>query len=282
MFIYKGKITLLKHPSRFDKLIQPFLHGLLILFIVAGVVVRGMVGVNGMLSIAEGQTAEAFRTDHGVVPLGFRLRLDDFRIRYYDEDETDSLLVRLGTEDRLRTIPIELGKVVQLGPDGTAVEVLRRVLHFMRDGDRIFSASDKPVNPAIEVRLTGPAGESRRWLFAKFFNFHSNDPRPDGVEMRYVWPPPTVKAFESHVTALSEQGEVLRKATILVNRPLKVGRYTLYQVSYDRETETISILKATYDPGMPLVFIGFALLPVGVAFTFYVKPFLNRKGRKHV
>ena len=100
--------------------------------------------------------------------------------------------------------------------------------------------------------------------------------------MRYARRPPAVKAFESHVTALDEQGEVLQKAVILVNTPLKVGRYTLYQVSYDPDTETTSTLEVTYDPGVPLVFIGFSLLPVGVAFTFYVKPFLGRRRRKNV
>ena len=42
--------------------------------------------------------------------------------------------------------------------------------------------------------------------------------------------------------------------------PLKVGRYTFYQVSYDPETMASSTLEVTSDPGVPLVFAGFILL----------------------
>jgi hypothetical protein len=40
-----------------------------------------------------------------------------------------------------------------------------------------------------------------------------------------------------------------------------------------------TILQAASDPGVPLVFAGFLLLPIGVALAFYAKPLLNRKGR---
>ena len=80
------------------------------------------------------------------------------------------------------------------------------------------------------------------------------------------------------MTVLDEGGNEVRNAVILVNSPLKVGRYTLYQVSYDPET-LASTLEVTRDPGVPLVFAGFILLPIGVALAFYVKPLLNRKGR---
>jgi len=38
----------------------------------------------------------------------------------------------------------------------------------------------------------------------------------------------------------------------------------------------------TRDPGVPLVFAGFILLPIGIVLAFYVKPLLNRKGRSDV
>ena len=247
-----------------------------ILFIVAGVIVRGLVGVDGTLTIAEGETVDSFRTARGVKPLGFQLRLDDFELRYY-EGQDEELLVHLQEEEEPRHIPVEAGKVVPLGPDGTAVEVLTYLPHFMKDGEKVFSASDTPVNPAVQVKWTGPAGESTEWLFAKFPDFHGSGSRPEGVHAQYVRRPPQIKAFESHVTALNKEGQVLQEGSILVNEPMKIGRYTLYQVSYDPETEAISSLDVTYDPGVPLVFIGFILMPLGMAFTFYVKPFLNRK-----
>jgi len=48
---------------------------------------------------------------------------------------------------------------------------------------------------------------------------------------------------------------------------------------YDPETLASSTLEVTSDPGVPLVFAGFILLPLGLALAFYVRPLLNREGR---
>jgi cytochrome c biogenesis protein ResB len=102
------------------------------------------------------------------------------------------------------------------------------------------------------------------------------------MELRYILRPPTVKAFESHVTVLDEAGKEVQKSVILVNSPLKVGRYTFYQVSYDPETMASSTLEVTSDPGVPLVFAGFILLPIGIALAIYARPSLTRRGRSDV
>ena len=81
------------------------------------------------------------------------------------------------------------------------------------------------------------------------------------------------------MTILDEAGKEIRKGVILVNSPLKVGRYTFYQSSYDPETLASSTLEVTSDPGVPLVFAGFILLPIGIALAIYAKPLLNRGGK---
>jgi cytochrome c biogenesis protein ResB len=254
-----------------------------ILLIVAGAILRGVAGVDGMLTIEKGKTVSAFEVEGAAapVPLGFQLRLDDFVIRHYD-DQHDDLEVRLDGTGPLRSIPREAGKAVRLRPDGTAVEVLRYFPDFkMDENHKIYSASDEPRNPAVEVRFTGPAGESKQWLFAKYPDLEGHGSGPEGIQIKYVSRPPTVKAFESHVTILDEDGKEVRNAVVLVNTPLKVGRYTFYQTSYDPETLS-STLEVTHDPGVPLVFAGFILLPIGIVLAFYVKPLLNRKGRSDV
>jgi hypothetical protein len=252
-----------------------------ILLIVAGAILRGVAGVNGMLTIEKGQTMSAFEVEaaKAQVPLGFKLRLDDFVIRYY-EGTGDSLEVRLDDAGQTRSVPIEVGKVVPLRPDGTAIEVLRRVLDFkMDENGRINPAPDQqPDNPAVQVRLTGPAGESKRWVFAMHPEFEGHTPGAASIQLKYIFRPAAVKSYESHVTVLDENGNKVQEAVILVNSPLKVGRYTFYQASYNEKTMG-TVLDVASDPGVPLVFAGFILLPVGIALAFYVKPLLNRKGR---
>jgi hypothetical protein len=253
-----------------------------ILLIVAGAILRGVAGIDGMLTVEKGKTISAFEVEGAAapVPLGFQLRLDDFVIRYYD-DAHDGLEVRTDGTGPAHFIPREVGKVVRLRKDGTSVEVLKYLPDFRLDGSRAYSASDQPLNPAVQVQFTGPAGESKQWLFAKYPDLEGHGSVPEGIQIKYVWRPATVKAFESHVTILDEAGKEVRNAVVLVNSPLKFGRYTFYQTSYDPETLS-STLEVTSDPGVPLVFAGFILLPIGIALAFYVKPLLNRKGRSDV
>lgn len=248
-----------------------------ILFIVAGAIVRGVVGVEGVVTIAEGETVEDFETDSGKLPLGFRLRLDDFQVtRRADKAE---VLVYFEGEAKPRSIPAVVGKAVKLRPDGTTLEVVQYLPHFMMDGARIYSASENPENPAVQVKLSGPAGESKRWLFSRFPDVHARGAGPDDPVLRYELP---VRTFESHVAVLDGEGKELRKAAILVNGPLRAGRYVLYQMSYDQQTEQSSTLEVVYDPGVPLVFIGFLTLPAGIAFVFYIQPILRRRARANV
>lgn len=377
-----------------------------IVFIVAGAMVKGIVGVEGVVTIREGETVDAFKTDAGPMPLGFRLRLNDFQVKRHTEwvdrllvrfkrqtkkgaefaigrvaakvggafeipssgttitvlrhvanfesrdgatapapggptgpaievhvqgqdidtkgwlfmtrpgflteadlaggtgaaggpdaqrwaNGDDVLLVRLNGERTPRIVPAEVGKPVKLRDDGTTIEVLRRLSHFVSTSERIYSASDRPANPAVEVRVSGPAGESKRWFFLKFPGFQGHGAKEPGLNLEYGWrpglpsvpemrfarEPGPVKSYESQVAILDDQGGALKEATVMVNGPMEAGRYTLYQLSYDPKTEASSTLEVVHDPGVPLVFIGFLLMPLGMAFVFYVQPLLKRRSR---
>ena len=84
-----------------------------------------------------------------------------------------------------------------------------------------------------------------------------------------------VKAYISHVSAGQGGGRVER--TVAVNEPVTLNGWTLYQVNYNPEDPTYSGIDAVYDPGVRWVFLGFALICVGVFYMFYVEPRL--KGR---
>ena len=147
----------------------------------------------------------------------------------------------------------------------------------MDENSQVYSASDEPLNPAVEVRFTGPAGESKRGFSRSIPTSKATARALQASRSNTSGVRATVKAFESHVTILDEGGKEVRKAVILVNSPLKVGRYTFYQISYDPET-LASTLEVTRDPGVPLVFAGFILLPIGIALAFYVQAALEPKG----
>jgi hypothetical protein len=85
-----------------------------------------------------------------------------------------------------------------------------------------------------------------------------------------------VKAYVSHVTAVKDGKR--SSQTISVNEPMTFNGWTLYQVNYNPADPTYSGLEAVYDPGVFWVFLGFALICVGVFYMFYVEPRLKDRG----
>lgn len=82
--------------------------------------------------------------------------------------------VKIEHEGSTFEIPLEdcTDEAFPLGETGTSVRLLRYLPHAMVGADRkLTSASDKPVNPAIEVVLTGPDGPVVRRAFARFPDF---------------------------------------------------------------------------------------------------------------
>ena len=92
--------------------------------------------------------------------------------------------------------------------------------------------------------------------------------------------PSKIKNFESRVTVLDDTGHEIRNGVIRVNSPFTFGRFTFYQQDYyfDEDRGTYSVFLVKSDPGVPLVFGGFVLLPIGIALAIYAKPRLARKG----
>jgi hypothetical protein len=156
-----------------------------------------------------------------------------------------------------------LGGVVRFG------KLHERATRGMEHG----TASDEWKNPAaiIEVQQQGLPKE-QLMLVGRPSPFFLSPTRALVFEKRDK----EVKAYVSHVTAY-EGGAATVKRAIAVNDPLTHAGWTLYQVNYNPEDPTYSGLEAVYDPGVNWVFLGFALICLGVFVMFYVEPRLKQK-----
>ena len=64
---------------------------------------------------------------------------------------------------------------VGVGDSGYAIQVLQYFPDAkVSSGGKIRNASDRPVNPAVEIEITGPAGSEKRVAFSKFPDFMSS------------------------------------------------------------------------------------------------------------
>ena len=90
---------------------------------------------------------------------------------------------------------------------------------------------------------------------------------------------PSIKDYKSHLQIIENDKVVLEK-TIEVNAPLSYKGYSFYQASYDPNDMTYTLLQVVNDPGVPVVYAGFALMILGLTIVFYVCPWLKARGER--
>ncbi len=66
-------------------------------------------------------------------------------------------------------------------------------------------------------------------------------------------------------------GKVEKVAQIEVNKPFKFKGYLFYQSNYDPKDLTYSGIEVVKDPGLPFVWLGFAMLALGIFHSFFIK-----------
>lgn len=82
---------------------------------------------------------------------------------------------------------------------------------------------------------------------------------------------PEPQSFKSKVKVFSSNGK-MKEGEILVNHPMRVGNWMIYQHSYDtqrgRDSEW-SIFELIYDPWVIISYIGYTLLMIGAVTLFW-------------
>jgi len=80
--------------------------------------------------------------------------------------------------------------------------------------------------------------------------------------------------FGSEALLYTKSGKVAEPVTIAVNKPLKTEGWDVYQHSYNNNTETepgYSVLYLVYDPWLPVVYIGIALMLAGAVLMLFAR-----------
>jgi hypothetical protein len=80
------------------------------------------------------------------------------------------------------------------------------------------------------------------------------------------------KNFQSDVEVV-ENGNVMRRAKISMNNPLRYGGYTFYQASFDAATESSTMLMTVKNPSASLPYFAVALVTFGLLWQFSKRAF---------
>jgi cytochrome c biogenesis protein ResB len=266
-----------------------------ILLILTGGVVRGIWGEKGHLEFREGQTRAEFQVEKGKQPLPFALHLADFQIETYADKEQPGeqpisrLLVEWADRKQTEQLQTTVG-VEQTFAGEFKIKVLRYVADFTVDMQtrEVTSRSAQPNNPALLVEVVGPNYKNTRWLFAKFpdFGAHGTDGAPQSP-LRMIYQTAAtananpevagpIKSFKSTVNVI-EGEQVVQTKQVEVNSPFRYKGYTFYQSGYNPRDLSWTSLQVVRDPGVPVVYAGFAMMIPGLFVVFYLNPWMEQR-----
>ncbi|MCQ9205892.1 MAG: cytochrome c biogenesis protein ResB [Omnitrophica bacterium] len=273
--------ALKKFSLSLNRIGSTFIHfGIVI--ILAGAAVSAIGSERGLMGLREGESKDTFSIGHTQKKLGFKLYLKDFILEEENSFYRDKLIVEFQDRDITVDFPINLNKEYNIEDSSYQLKILRYIPDFSMDitTKEVFSKSDQPHNPAIEVEVVSPAGEGRQWVFAKFPGINMGNKASTNLKLTYVHQTLSTNIidFKSKLV-IFDNGEIVKTKTIEVNDPLQYKGYTFYQADYNPDDLTWTGIQVVKDPGVPLVYAGFCTFILGLLFTFYGKPFLNKKGR---
>lgn len=229
---------------------------------------------SGQMVIYEGTRENTVVLKNGdkAKELPFHVRLNDFRLEHY---KPDYLLIqtRQGTSWK---IPVEIGREFSLGNDLGTIKISRAFENFKIkiEGDESIPYDDPQpgYNPALEVQITSPAGDTdTRYVFERFpSHIHPEDKFL--LSYRRV-----ISEYVSELQIIKDN-KIVAEKNIEVNHPLAFGGYHFYQHSYDDQASQYTVLMVVSDTGLNLVYIGYLMLCAGVFWHFWVSVFRRRAG----
>lgn len=244
----------------------------------------------GSMVIYEGQSENRVldKKDYETVvkTLDFEIRLDDFHMDYYDQDEESGPTVHItshaGGHWDLKAVPGEELDVPGVGK----IKALRTFKRFrlIITEDGVNDAKDDTggsENPAVEIEITRPDGTSVKKFVYLYFPDFTKD--VEGLTLTCEFPVQDgmVKDYFSDLVIVKDGEEVLKK-TIEVNDPLHYGGYHFYQSSYDDKAGAYTVLSVTSDTGLYFVYAGYLLVCLGVIWQFWGKMILRNSANNDV
>lgn len=202
--------------------------------------------------------------------LPFAVRLNDFRIEYYDPGQ----LIIWSQDERNWRMPAREGQTLSLSGDLGAVTIRRVFRNFRIDiqgEQRVAYDAPGGSRPALEVEIERPGLlPDRRFVFEQWGGHrHPDDP----LAMSYHR---SVKHYISDLEVVRD-GQVVAAKSIEVNHPLYHGGYHFYQHQWGQDQfGQYSILLVVASSGLNVVYAGYIMLVGGILWHLWGRRIVKR------
>jgi hypothetical protein len=215
----------------------------------------------------------AYSKGHQIFILPFSLKLLDFSMEMYNPGiaVADTLSGNM-IEKHGVTIPL-ITKGSEYRLQDWKIRVLEMMPHALKK-DSGYVSSDNPVSATVAY-VSGTnvkSGDSiRGWLCSGSILMRPAFLKIGGSQVLYIAKPEPRK-YRSTMVLRDKQGK-MDTIVVEVNKPYKSNRWSLYQLSYDEKmgpSSNLSEIEAVYDPWLPLVYVGIALMIAGACYLFWL------------
>jgi len=227
---------------------------------------------SGRMAIYEGSSNNHVALDgtREQKELPFSLKLKDFRIEYYQP-----VYLQIETrQGRQWKLPVEVGKEFPLSEEAGTIKIVKEYENLkigMEEGKSVFFDDPSPgSNPALEVQITEPGGQTSTQYVFELFPGHSHG--QDKFLLSYH------RVISDYISELQiiEGDKVVAEKDIEVNHPLRFGGYHFYQSSYDDKAGQYTVLQVVSDTGLYVVYAGYWMLCLGVIWHLWLRHIFSR------
>lgn len=224
--------------------------------------------------VEEGQSVwYAYNSEKQPREIPFTVKLIDFDIEVYAPKlaliEQPEMRVPKDVKNNFNLV--EKGLNVNLA--GWDIRVTEFLPSAKPDHGKYVETSEPFSVPAAFIEASSLSGQGKisGWLSSGNFN---TDPAFVFLDRKYALAltEPEAREFSSllEIVEKSGQSDTVR---LIVNDPVKVGAWQLYQLSYDEtrgKWSTLSVIEAIRDPWLSVIYTGIFMVLAGAVYLFWI------------
>ncbi len=203
----------------------------------------------------------------------FTVKLVDFDIKDFPPKlamiEQPEMIVPKDLKNNF--LQIETGMQIKL--NNWDISVKEFLPSAKKEGEKFVATEDTFNVPAAFIVATSTTGQGTKsgWLSCgnsqkePSFMFLDN-------KFALAMTIPTAKEFSSMLEITDNKGKT-ELVKLIVNKPIHVGAWNLYQTSYDEEAgkwSTLSVIEAIRDPWISVIYTGIFMVLAGAVYLFWI------------
>lgn len=241
------------------------------------VISAGVLGTGDLqrlsMELQENQTSWIAKDSKGnEIEMPFAFKLNDFSMQEYNpkigivDNNTGKLLHNDGKNLFL----------IEPGLKCTILDYNIELDTFLQESGYVMGrfehVNDVGASPSAFVKVTDTKTNNviTDWISCGSFRMPYKSIKIDSL-YSVVMLPPEPKEFKSKVTYYTKDGDI-ENAELLVNHPINVDGWEIYQLSYDYNMgkwSSLSVIELVKDPWINIVYLGFYMMIAGAVFLFF-------------